>query len=370
MLTTVHAAHDVRIFHKEAKSLSKAGYDVTIIAPHHSDESIDGVRIIALPQRRGRLARMLLSPIELVVSALRAKARVYHFHDPELIPAGLFLRLLGRTVIYDIHEYTQDDIAQKHWVPPMARPVVSRLVGWLERRAIPRMSGVIVVNDHMAGEYRPLVKRPERVVPVYNYPDYSPGADIAGDPSREPLAAYVGVLSKDRGWETLLEATALLKARVPEARVAVIGRLLESGIQDTYRHPEGWRSRGVEHEGLIPHTEVNARLRRARIGLIPWLKHPNNERGTPQKLFEYMTAGLPVVASDLSFIGEVVRRTNCGVLVPPGDASALAAAIEQLMRDPAAAQEMGDRGRRAVLDHYSWAAQSERLLSLYAAVTQ
>jgi glycosyltransferase involved in cell wall biosynthesis len=233
------------------------------------------------------------------------------------------------------------------------------------------MSGVIVVNDHMAGQFRPLVNRPERVISVYNYPDYIDGPDAGGaDGPREPLAAYVGVLSKDRGWETLLEATAILKRRLPDGRVAVLGRLLASDVDEKYRGPENWQRYGVEHEGLIPHAEVNARLCRARIGLIPWLKHPNNERGTPQKLFEYMTAGLPVVASDLSFIGEVVRRTNCGLLVPPGDPDALAAAIERLLKDPIRAREMGECGRRAVAEQYSWSTQSERLLSLYAAVTQ
>jgi len=369
MLTSVHAAADVRIFHKEARALARAGHEVVVVGFHPADELRDSVRIIALTKRTNRIARMLLSPVEVFVRALGVRAQVYHFHDPELIPVALLLRLLGKRVIYDIHEYTAEDIATKHWIPTYARRPVSRLVGWIERRAVQQMDGVVVVNDHMADGIRHLVKRPDCLASVYNYPDYTPGAEtVPAMAEREPVAVYVGVLTRERGWETLLDSGKRLNESFPEARVRVIGRLQSAGIAEPYRAIEQWADYGVEYEGQIAHQDVFARLQRARVGVIPWLPSINHEQGTPVKLFEYMMAGLPVVASDLRFIRQIVVDTQCGILVPPGDPVALSAAIEELLRDPLRAQQMGERGRRAVFERYSWATQAERLLKLYASV--
>jgi glycosyltransferase involved in cell wall biosynthesis len=121
----------------------------------------------------------------------------------------------------------------------------------------------------------------------------------------------------------------------------------------------------VEYLGRVPHLDILKWLQRARVGLIPWLPTPNNLKGTPVKLFEYMLAGIPVVASDFGFISLIVRDTGCGLLVPPGDATALSKAIEVLLRDPAKAAEMGQRGWRAVIDRYNWGSEEKKLVALY-----
>jgi glycosyltransferase involved in cell wall biosynthesis len=368
MLTSGHYALDTRIFYKEARSLASAGYEVTIVGPHPTSERRDAVQIVAVGHGRGRAARMLLTPLGVFVAALRARAGIYHFHDPELMPVGLLLRLLGKRVIYDIHEYTVEDIQAKAWIPAGLRPLVGRLVGALERHAVRMMDGVVVVNDHMAGLARRLAQRPDRVVSVYNYPDVGrfdgshPGAD------REPMAIYVGALSRERGWETLLEAARRLRGSYPESRVWVIGYLQPSGVGEAYRDVERWPRYGVHYGGEVIHLEVPRWLERARVGLIPWLPTPNAIRGTPVKLFEYMSAGLPVVAADFGYIRDIVRDAQCGVLVRPGDPVELSDAVEKLLRDPGAAAEMGERGRRAVLARYSWASQASKLLRLYQAI--
>lgn len=95
-LTTVHPAFDIRIFHKECKSLLQAGYDVTLIAQHGKDEIVDGIRIKGLPTTRKRMKRMLKLPWIALRKALEANADLYHFHDPRLIAIGFMLKVKGK----------------------------------------------------------------------------------------------------------------------------------------------------------------------------------------------------------------------------------------------------------------------------------
>ena len=116
-LTTVHTPFDVRIFHKECKSLSRAGYDVTLIVCHDKDEIREGIRIRGLPKSRGRLSRIMQGTWSMYREAVRQDADLYHFHDPELLLVGLLLRMRGKMVVYDAHEDVAADMAAKHYVP-------------------------------------------------------------------------------------------------------------------------------------------------------------------------------------------------------------------------------------------------------------
>ena len=92
---------------------------------------------------------------------------------------------------------------------------------------------------------------------------------------------------------------------------------------------------------------------------------PNLRDSYPTTLFEYMALGLPVIVSDFPLWRDVVDGAGCGVCVPPGDASALADALELLAREPEAARRMGDRGREAAIARYRWETEEKKLLGLY-----
>jgi len=365
VLTSVHPAFDVRIFHKECTSLARAGYEVTLIAPHDHDEVVDGIRVKAVPRSTGRIVRMSRTVWRVYRKAARLNADVYHIHDPELVPVGLLLRLTGKKVIYDIHEYNADSVLTKHWIPTPLRRAVSRGVLFLDRFAVSKMSGTIVVNEDMVELFRSRLRSPRSVVAVHNYPELPQITQTDGHVDREPVAIYVGSLSKGRGLEVLLQAGELLKRAYPEARLQVFGLLEFAGVRQDYASVDRWQTYGVEYRGVVDHREVSRWLRRASVGLIPWLATPNNVKGTPVKLFEYMLAGLPVVVSDFGVMGRIVRETGCGLLVAPGDPDALSNAIEALLKDPVKAARMGEMGRRAILQKYNWASEEKKLLALY-----
>ncbi|TVQ80521.1 MAG: hypothetical protein EA369_02245 [Bradymonadales bacterium] len=101
------------------RSLAKKDFEVYLIAAAHDDSEIDGVKIVAIKKWPNRILRMSLSPIELLWKALKLKASIYHFHDPELIPVGIALRLLGKRVVYDVHEDYVSSISQKAYLYPL-----------------------------------------------------------------------------------------------------------------------------------------------------------------------------------------------------------------------------------------------------------
>ncbi|MFN4190866.1 MAG: glycosyltransferase, partial [Pseudothermotoga sp.] len=163
--TTVHPAFDIRIFHKEAKTLAQAGYNVTLIAQHEKEEIVNGVRIIPLPRSKNRLSRFLILTWCAFFTAIRQRAQIYHFHDPELIPVGIALRLAGKKVIYDVHEDLPRQILSKPWIPRSLRSFVAKMAQMLEKIAAKSLNGIVAVTPNIANHF------PEKkTVIVQNFP--------------------------------------------------------------------------------------------------------------------------------------------------------------------------------------------------------
>src|SRR6187402_364751 len=115
MLANGHSPFDTRIFVKEAKSLVKAGYDVSIILPHSKDEEKDGVKIIATTPNKSGFYKLFITPANIFFKAMRQDRRsVFHIHDSDILHVGLHLKLFGRKVVYDAHEDTPLQISYQH----------------------------------------------------------------------------------------------------------------------------------------------------------------------------------------------------------------------------------------------------------------
>ena len=131
-----HEGLDTRIALKECASLASAGYEThLVITASEADvakAAASGVTVHALSNSPTRFARMLKHTWRCYRTARSVDASVYHFHDPELIPYGIWLRLWGRRVIYDVHEDYPRDILDKYWLPKWIRGPVSSATSALE----------------------------------------------------------------------------------------------------------------------------------------------------------------------------------------------------------------------------------------------
>lgn len=363
ILTSVHQALDTRVFHKQARTLAAAGYAVHLIAQHERDERRSGVMINALPPNTPRSRRPLLW-LRLLSGALRCRAAIYHIHDPELLPLALLLQwLTGRPLIYDAHEYYGDEVRTRQWIAEPLRGAAGWLTERVEKAIAARLAATVTVNEHMNARF---LRVQPRSIAVHNYPP-SEYFEDPGREDRERRVIYAGVLTRERGIQTIYEAGRLLHARHPRLEIAIAGPIDWSGVAaGVPRDAARWQAdAGVRFLGTLPQEQVPELLRRAAVGWIPFEATPNNVRSTPNKLLEYMAAALPVVGSDFGYLRSIISEAGSGLLAASGDAAAHAEQIGWLLTHPAEARAMGERGRRAVLERYTWAAEGLKLIDLY-----
>lgn len=359
-LTSVHPVFDTRIFHKEAATLAAAGYEVVLIAVTEHDTVERGVRVRAVPPAAGRLRRMTATVVAMLRAALDERADVYHFHDPELIPVGLLLKLAGRRVIYDVHDDLPGQVLTKPWIHPRLRALVARSMAAVERLAGRLFDGVVVANPAHAARFPPTKTSTVRNLPRLE--EFATAGDAVPYRERPRQVVYIGDLSRVRGTLEMVDAMALLPAE-SDVRLEIGGRFNEPELEDVCRRSPGWDR--VTFLGWQSRPQVAAALARARVGLVLLHPVPHYSANYPVKLFEYMASALPVVASDLPLCREVVESAGCGLLVDPRDPAAIAAAITWLLDHPAEAEAMGRRGWRMVHDRYSWTSEGEALLGYY-----
>jgi glycosyltransferase involved in cell wall biosynthesis len=359
-LHSVHPPFDTRIFHKEAKTLVRAGYEVVLIAQHEKSEVVDGVKVVALPRPRNRFARIFGLTWQAFRLALRERADVYHFHDPELLPIGVLLKFFTRAkVIYDVHEDVPQQILTKHWIPALLGRPLAEVFNAFEKLLTRVLDAVVVATEGIAEKFArfgPIV--------IHNYPNLEmlprPSKGCGGGKGK--VLVYVGGISKLRGAIEMVRALEYLNPSL-EVYLELIGRFEPEELAKELQALPGYKR--VRFLGWLPWEEAWQQAQRAVAGLVLFHPAPNHTDSLPNKLFEYMAAGLPVVASNFPLWKEIVEGNRCGITVDPLDPKAIARAIEYLLTHPEEARRMGENGRRAVEEKYNWGKDAEKLVRLY-----
>jgi len=356
-LTSVHGRHDTRIFIKECQSLASAGYSVSLIAADgRGDEARDGVSIIGIERSgRGRLGRMTGTVRRVYKKALALNADLYHLHDPELIPAGLRLKRRGKKVIYDVHEDLPRQILSKPYLYPFLRPAIAGIIERFEHFAARRFDGVVTVTDHINGRF---LKINRNTVCIKNYPLADELANDVSWADKESQVCYVGGLGRSRGVFELVQAM-----NDTDVRLVLAGGFESEKDRLQAESMAGWDR--VDFRGYVGRGEVAGILGESKAGLVTL--HPSERYLTalPIKMFEYMSAGIPVISSNFPLWREIVEGCHCGLCVDPMRPDKIAEAIRWIVDHPTEAEGMGRRGREAVLSRYNWDSQARTLLDLY-----
>jgi glycosyltransferase involved in cell wall biosynthesis len=365
ILTSVHRPFDGRVFHKEAKSLARAGYEVVLIARHDKEETVAAVRVVPLPEPKNRLHRMTKVLWRLYRLAVRENADVYHFHDPELMLVGLLLKRRGKKVIWDVHEHYPNSILDKYYIARPLRWLVSRSFDLFERLVVRFFDYVIYTTPFVGARYETMKVRSGR---IENYPLVELSESYAKEP-REKII-YLGGMTRIRGLLEVVEAFALVNQRHPHWELCLVGSCnpasFESELKD--RIAALGVAAQVTFVPWVPYEEKERLSAQAAMGVITYLPYANNVSCLPNKLFDYMLVGLPVIASNFPLYREVVEPSHCGLIVDPSRPEEIARAMEYLIEHPQEARQMGENGRRAVREQYNWEKESEKLLQIYATV--
>lgn len=360
-MTSAHPRNDIRIFTKQCRSTAKAGYEVTlVVADGLGDDVRDGVRIVDAGRTCGRLARILRAPWAVLARALEIDAALYQLHDPELIPIGLCLKRMGKRVVFDSHEDVPVQLLAKPYLWPVLRRPVSRAYALLERHAVRRLDGIIAATPFIGAKFSSFNAC---TVNVNNYPILEEFDNEADWELKGANVCYLGDISAMRGARELVGACALM--RTP-TRLKLAGRSDDTALDIVLRTLPGWPR--VDALGVLNRAGVRKVLARSFAGLVTLHPVSNYLDALPIKLFEYMAAGIPVIASDFPLWRSIIEGNQCGICIDPLDEAAIAAAVDMLFDDPQRARTMGQNGRRAVEHHYNWDKESETLLAFYARV--
>lgn len=363
VLTTVHHAYDGRIYHKQCKSLKNAGYDVTLLAPKPEMEiAHDDIKLVPIEKPKKEWKRFLRA-FTVFQMAKKTNADLYHFHDPELLPVGVLLRIFTRKpVIFDVHEHYPNAIMSKKYLKKWIKHPVRVVYELIEKISLPILSGVIYTTEEVGERYQ---RYTSCKIENYPLPDMFP--PIKSGYKEEDYILYLGGITPIRGIEELVVGFAHAAKLKPEAKLVFVGSFESTAFEKKIHELvfENGLEDKVVFKGKVPFEKIEEHLAKASIGIIPYLPVPNHLVCLPNKLFEYMAAGVAVIASDFPHYRKVVESSNSGLMINPERPQSIAKAILTLLEDPEQVRELGESGKEAFAEKYNWDIEEKKLLAFY-----
>jgi len=359
-LTSAHPREDTRVFLKQCCGLAAKGFDVTlVVADGKGDEKTQEVKICDVGSSSGRIARIIGTTRRVYSKAVALDADLYHLHDPELLLIAPLLRRRGKRVIFDAHEDLPKQILHKNYLSPFVGKLLAFFVEVFEAFICRHfLDGIVAATPSISRKFQRIHPR---CVNINNYPVIGElDAQTSWD-SKASEVCYVGYISKSRGIQGIIEAMAMVD---PEIRLNLGGVFSEDMTHEDMKGLPGWDR--VNELGFIDRAKMRDVLSRSFAGLIPFHRLPNHIEAQPNKIFEYMSSGIPVIASDFPLWREIVEDNECGICVDPEQPREIASAIDKLYANKDMARDMGNKGRRAVHELYSWATEESQLVRFYA----
>ena len=357
-LSSVHNRYDTRILHKECTSLLKNQVEVNLIVSDSlPDEVYNGVNIISVGAASGKLDRLINAANRVYQKAIELNADVYHFHDPELIPYGLKLKAKGKKVIYDIHEDLPRAILSKDYIPSFLSKPLSFMLEKYENKAAKKFDYLVTATPHIE-------KRFKRINPntkaINNYPLLSEmDTEATSWEKRQNEICYIGSITRIRGLEQVLQAIGILNG----VKFNLAGSFAPASFQKDLEQTAGWKY--TEFYGQVDRKELKVILNKSKAGVVTFLPYGNHTNSQPNKLFEYMAQGIPIVASNFDLWKTIIEDFRCGICVNPDNPQEIAKAISTILQDSVNSEKMGINGRNAVLNHFNWDTEEKKLLTVY-----
>lgn len=350
-----HRAFDPRVFQKEARSLAKAGFDVTYVVPHDKDEERDGVKILSVPRYPKGWKKLITSPWLIYKRAMQCpRDSIFHLHDSELLWIGVLMKLRGRRLLYDAHEDTPEQITYQHWIPALLRKPYAWFYYLLEKLC-GRWFDAIIVAEPVIAKYFP----PSKITLVRNFPIAAQFQEPSPYFSRSKKIIYAGLVSRARGAMEMAEAAKIAKA-THDFTMIFAGDFSPLGLREevTGKFP-------VEDIPWMDSSQIVKLMMDSRAGMI--VPHPIDryKSNYPVKVFEYMIAAMPAIASKHGESARFVLEAEAGIVVDPLNPTEIADAIRWILDHPEEAAEMGKRGRQLILSKYNWEEESKKLVNLY-----
>ena len=354
--------HDARV-HREASTLADAGYLVTVIGVRSSDTPSlvgwEGIPVVRLDIGTHRSLRLRYARFwrDAYGQLVHMRPDAIHAHDLDaLLPAWLAAALLAVPLVYDAHELWTE-------LPSLVgRPLSRGIWRALAAVLVHRSDAVITVADGIARELAkrygvsPVVLR--NLPPRGEPPKPLPLRDMVGCPAATPLFLYQGSLMSGYGLDRAIAAM----ERLPGGHLVIIGSgPLGEGLREQARRSSA--SDRISFLPAVPFAELPRYTTAADIGLfLGESEGLNLQLSLPNKVFEYIAAGIPLVSTDWPEVGRLVRQYDVGRLVRPGaPIEEIVRAVEAVLDDRESLAENCRRAREELV----WECDGGRLVECY-----
>jgi glycosyltransferase involved in cell wall biosynthesis len=361
------------------RRLRARGLDIDVLASSYrglGDQTLDGIRVHRFryfPARWERLTHEETAPDRMRRSPLYA-----------VMP--LFFLASGMRRAWLLARREQYDVVHVHWPMPMAllgwaarrgrrMPMVTTFYGielrwvqsrlfflrWLVRWAAKASAQAVAISTYTARELRKFADVPIEVIPYTA--ELAPPTSPRGVAEPGQSILFVGRLIERKGVSHLIRALGTVRERTP-ARLVVIGDGPERARLERLAHDLGLASH-VEFRGRVSDDELRDAYASAAVVVLPSVLDARQDtEGLGVVLLEAMNYSVPVVASEIGGITDIVQHEQTGLLVPPGDERALADALARVLTDRALSDRLGAAGLRALRESFSW----ERIVGRWEAV--
>lgn len=359
-ISSVHDRNDVRIFHKQCKSLKNKGFSVEyLVADGLGNRVVDGISILDLGKPRNRFSRMFLTTTWIFFRLRHPCRDIYHLHDPELLPVGLFLSLLGRTVVFDAHESVKKQIKHKNYLPRYLRALVAELYGVIEQAVCPRLSGLIGATDEITNELHQYNKNVCTIKNLVIATEFKK-ANLSKN-YEQPQLCYVGAITRGRCAKELAMAVQITKK---EVQLKMIGHMEDRALLSELKEID--KKNRIIFETHGDRKKVEHVLAESVVGIALFKPLPNHIEALPNKLFEYMAVGLPIIASNFPMWKKLILDADCGLCCNPENLTDIAAAIDTILADRKELMMRGTNGLKNVKHNFNWTTEEENLLQFYS----
>jgi glycosyltransferase involved in cell wall biosynthesis len=361
-LSSAHPTYDTRILLKECVSLAKNGYDVSLIIPGEKKEIYEGVQIIPVKKSNKRLSRMTFVVFSVFFKALKIKAKIYHFHDPELFFVGLTLKLFGKKVVFDVHENISKQIKSKNWLP--FRNIIAFCYTGIDFISA-KLFYLILAENSYSEIYKKYTSKYEIVL---NLPDidYLDNYIVSNRDFDTNEFFYVGGITFERGIEVIINALSELKDRDFDFFFHCIGPF-EEKVKEQIENLKNYNNvkNNICFYGSLKLEDAFQIAKKCKVGMSILQNIENYKYSYSTKIFEYMAVQLPVITSNFQLYKDVIEKYNAGFCIDPTSSLELADKLIEICSNRELIKTFGKNGRELVLSTFNWKNEEKKLLTFY-----